>query len=263
MRVERRGGELRGAGVNLAEHIRNDEYLSERFSPKRGDLTYLHLADLRLALEAVRTDREIHMLDYGCGGSPYRPLFPNAIYKRADYLQSGNGSLDYVLTNDSRVGELDQTFDFVLSTQVLEHVSAPNVYLAECFRLLKPGGTLYITTHGTYPDHACPYDFYRWTTDGLSRDLVAAGFTICRAEKLTTGPRAALFHCDCQIANLWTMRRTLLAREMSVFRRCYIRLRPWLHKTCDDYFPDNRVVRDHLDQHPLYIVAACLASKRA
>jgi SAM-dependent methyltransferase len=204
--------------VNLAEHIRGNEYLRERLNPRGGDFTYLHLADLRLALEIVRTDRAINILDYGCGGSPYRSLFPNAMYKRADYL-------------------------------------------TECFRLLKPGGSLYITTHGTYPDHACPYDFYRWTTDGLTRDLVSAGFAVSRIEKLTTGPRAALFHWDCQIDNLRTDRRTLVAHGISALKWAYVRLRPWLHKTCDEYFPCNRVVTHDLEHHSLYIVAACLAQK--
>ncbi len=154
-----------------------------------------------------------------------------------------------MLSEDSRVKEADNAFDFILSTQVLEHVSSPAIYLAECFRLLKPGGKLYITTHGTYPDHACPYDFYRWTTDGLTRDLVAAGFAVSRTEKLTTGPRAALFHCDCQIHNLRTDRRTLVAHGMSAFRWAYVRLRPWLHKTCDDYFPNNRIVTHDLEHH--------------
>jgi SAM-dependent methyltransferase len=247
--------------VNLAEHIRNNEYLRERLYPQEGDFTYLHLADLRLALEAVRTDLPITILDYGCGGSPYRSLFPNAIYKRADHLQDGVDSLDYVLSEDSRVKESDNAFDFILSTQVLEHVGSPAIYLAECFRLLKRGGTLYITTHGTYPDHACPYDFYRWTTDGLTRDLVAAGFAVSRTEKLTTGPRAALFHCDCQIDHLRTDRGTLVAHGMSALRWAYVRLRPWLHKTCDDYFPNNRIVMHNLEHHSLYIVAACLAQK--
>ena len=214
-----------------------------------------------MALEAVRTDLPITILDYGCGASPYRSLFPNSIYKRADYLQGGVDRLDYVLSEDSRVQESDNAFDFILSTQVLEHVGAPAIYLGECFRLLKPGGTLYITTHGTYPDHACPYDFYRWTTDGLTRDLVAAGFAVCRAEKLTTGPRAALFHCDCQIHNLRTDRRTLVAHGISALRWTFARSRPWLHKTCDNYFPDNRIVMHNLEHHPLYIVAACLAQK--
>jgi SAM-dependent methyltransferase len=247
--------------VSLGGHIRNNEYLRERLYPKEEDLTYLHLADLRLALEAVRTDLPITILDYGCGGSPYRSLFPNAFYKRADYLQDHGDSLDYVLFEDSRVKESDNAFDFILSTQVLEHVGSPAIYLAECFRLLKPGGTLYITTHGTYPDHACPHDFYRWTTDGLTRDLVTAGFAVSRAEKLTTGPRAVLFHCDCQIDNLRTSRRTLVAHSISALRWAYVRLRRWLHKTCDDYFPDNRIVSQDLEHHRLYIVAACLAQK--
>jgi SAM-dependent methyltransferase len=247
--------------VNLGENIRNDEYLRERLSPQEGDFTYLHLADLRLALEAVRTDLPITVLDYGCGGSPYRSLFPNSIYKRADYLEGNLDSLDYVLSEDSRVNESDNAFDFILSTQVLEHVASPAIYLAECYRLLKPGGTLYITTHGTYPDHPCPYDYYRWTTDGLARDLVAAGFAVSRTEKLTTGPRAALFHCDCQIDSLRTNRQTFVAHGMSALRWAFLRLRPWLHKTCDNYFPDNRIVTHDLRHHSLYIVAACLSQK--
>ena len=131
--------------MNPGEHIRQNAYVEERLHPKRGRLDYLPLADLRLALETFRTDRAITILDYGCGGSPYRSLFPNAIYKRADYLQDGVDRLDYVLSEDSRVKEADNKFDFILSTQVLEHVGSPTIYLAECFRLLKPGGTLYIT----------------------------------------------------------------------------------------------------------------------
>ena len=176
--------------MNPGEHIRQNAYVEERLHPKRGRLDYLPLADLRMALEAFRTDRAITILDYGCGGSTYRSLFPNAIYKRADYLQDGVNRLDYVLSEDSRVKEADNKFDFILSTQVLEHVGSPTIYLAECFRLLKSGGTLYITTHGTFPDHACPYDFYRWTTDGLTRDIRCSGFCSLPSREADNRPKS-------------------------------------------------------------------------
>jgi SAM-dependent methyltransferase len=42
------------------------------------------------------------------------------------------------------------TFDAVISTDVVEHVFLPRLFAANCFRLLKPGGTIVISTpyHG-------------------------------------------------------------------------------------------------------------------
>src|SRR5262249_6192357 len=134
--------------------------------------------------------------DYGSGGSPYRSLFPRADYRRADFLQADSDQLDYVLDAYSRVQQESQTFDLILSTQVAEHVTHPAVYFAECLRLPQPGRRLYCMTHGTFEDHGVPYDFQRWTADGLARDITKAGFDIIRLEKLTTGPRALLFQID-------------------------------------------------------------------
>jgi len=43
----------------------------------------------------------------------------------------------------------DESFDTVLSSGVLEHVADPDASLDELRRVLKPGGKLLITTHGT------------------------------------------------------------------------------------------------------------------
>jgi 2-polyprenyl-3-methyl-5-hydroxy-6-metoxy-1,4-benzoquinol methylase len=40
-------------------------------------------------------------------------------------------------------------FDVVCSFQVLDHVPDPNVFVEECFRVLKPGGILLFITHNT------------------------------------------------------------------------------------------------------------------
>src|SRR5262249_48561646 len=127
----------------------------------------------------------------GCGGSPYRSLFPNAEYLRADF--TGVFDLDYVIGEHSKIDEADEIFDLILSTQVTEHVEDAPSYFAESYRLLKRGGRFVCTTHGTYPDHACPYDFQRWTADGLKRDIAAAGFTVTQGIKLTTNGRAMMF----------------------------------------------------------------------
>ena len=68
--------------------------------------------------------------------------------------------------------------DIVLSSQVLEHVPSPQDYLREAHRVLKPAGTLLLSTHGYWMYHPDPTDFWRWTRDGLVRQIEAAGFTV-------------------------------------------------------------------------------------
>jgi SAM-dependent methyltransferase len=171
--------------------IQNEDYTQKRLNPSRGDADYIHLVDLLRALSSHETSKNLTMLDFGCGGSPYRSLFPNADYRRADF--DAMADLNYVIGCNSRVDERDQTFDLILSTQVAEHVTSATDYFAECHRLLKPGGRLICTTHGIYPDHGCPYDFQRWTADGLKRDLETAGFSVAEMKKLTTNARALMY----------------------------------------------------------------------
>jgi len=155
-------------------------------------LAYLHLSDLFLALKATLSGCEGKLLDFGCGGSPYRSLFPGSIYHRAD-IGSDLENIDFVIESDGSVGAPSGLYDIVLSTQVLEHVPDANLYLKEAFRVLKPGGRILLSTHGAFFDHGCPYDFHRWTVDGLALELQKAGFKIEKMQKLTLGPRAVFF----------------------------------------------------------------------
>lgn len=114
------------------------------------------------------------VLDYGCAERPYRALFPRDVeYVGADL--AGNPLADLALNADGTVPLDDCQFDLVLSTQVLEHVLDPALYVAECRRLLKPGGRLVITTHGLMHYHPDPGDYWRWTCAGLERLLSEAG----------------------------------------------------------------------------------------
>ena len=62
-------------------------------------------------------------------------------------------------------------------------------YLGECRRVLRPGGWLLLSTHGTWLYHPHPTDFRRWTADGLVREIEAHGFTVERITGLI-GPLA-------------------------------------------------------------------------
>lgn len=128
-------------------------------------------------LARVNSIGPARVLDYGCALRPYRGLFGSGVtYVGADL--KGNALADIVLKPDGSVPEPDHSFDLVLSTQVLEHVSDPAGYLLECFRVLRPGGSLVLTTHGLMYWHPDPHDFWRWTPEGLVKLVAEAGFAV-------------------------------------------------------------------------------------
>jgi SAM-dependent methyltransferase len=196
-----------------------------RLHPDLGHRDYLILSDLLAWIQAVIPVTAGPVLDFGCGDSPYWPLFAGRPYARAD-LAGGNG-LDFTIADDESIAAPDGSYQTILSTQVLEHVDLYREYLQECHRLLAPAGKLLITTHGLFEEHGHPRDFHRWTLTGLGRDLERGGFVVERADKLTVGPRALLYLMGSQIWRTNVSRKSLLGLGVSLLRR-FILARPAL-----------------------------------
>jgi SAM-dependent methyltransferase len=241
------------------------EYVRQRINPLPGDCFYLVLSDLLLALQNLLPTGLTRVLDYGCGGSPYRPLLNGCTYHRADL---DGEDLDYQYGLDSRLPVGDGAYDFVLSTQVLEHVREPAVYLRECYRILRPQGRLLLTTHGTFEDHACPYDYWRWTGFGLQGLLEENGFKLQSGLKITTGPRAVLFLAERVSGRLVVAPGNLRHRSSQLALRLMRhfgtpQLRAFgarrLHEMADQKFAKNRIVKVEEFGHDIYIGLAMLA----
>jgi SAM-dependent methyltransferase len=243
------------------------EYIRKRLDPRPGDPEYLHLSDLLLAVKELIPENVDRVLDFGCGGSPYRSLFGSCVYHRADLVGSAP-DLDFEYGLDSLLSASSFDYDCVLSSQVLEHVGSPSVYLQECFRVLKPGGRLILSTHGLFEDHACPYDYWRWTAYGLRKLMEEAGFEVERVKKLTTGPRAAVFLVERERDRLRFNRIAFGSRVglysmmfnygARFFRRAGFRR---LHLACDANLPQHRVVDDDEEGHNMYVAVAVLAQR--
>jgi ubiquinone/menaquinone biosynthesis C-methylase UbiE len=138
---------------------------------------YLHRF-LERAAQTVEAGQLV--LDAGAGRAPYRDLFAHTRYETADFLAVKGKKYvtpDYVC-DLAEIPVKDARFDHVLLTQVLEHIPEPARVVAELSRVLKPGGTLWLTAPLFYAEHERPYDFFRYTQFGLRHLLESERFEV-------------------------------------------------------------------------------------
>lgn len=119
-----------------------------------------------------------NILDYGCGVRPYEHLFKGHIEKYTGVDVGDNANAELNIVPGQKLPFNDKEFGVVLSSQVLEHVENVDQYMGECNRVLKTGGFLLLSTHGTWQYHASPYDYNRWTSIGLKVLLEKYGFEV-------------------------------------------------------------------------------------
>ena len=162
----------------------------ERAKPRPWQTDWIMLRGLR---RLVSEETKAHLragqslVDMGCGDMPYRQIIEESgvRYQGADLGDQADLNIDAA----GKVNLPSQTADAVLSVQVLEHVLDLNAYCDEIRRLLRPGGTLFLSTHGTWLYHPHPEDHRRWMRTGLAADLESRGFKIEQMEALI-GPLA-------------------------------------------------------------------------
>ena len=69
-------------------------------------------------------------------------------------------------------------FDLVLSCSIYEHLARPWIVTNEIAKILRPGGWLFIQTHHSFPLHAYPNDYFRFSADGLKVFVEDAGLAV-------------------------------------------------------------------------------------
>ena len=61
----------------------------------------------------------------------------------------------------------EKSFDVIISCSTFEHLKYPTIAAHELMKVLKLKGLLFIQTHQTFPLHAYPVDFFRFSTEAL------------------------------------------------------------------------------------------------
>lgn len=127
------------------------------------------------------------MLDLGCGTRPYRsiyqPYFEKTIGAELPETPFPQEGIDIFCTATS-VPLPDESVDFILCTEVLHDLPEPDLFFNEVRRLLKPGGTLFLTSPFVVPIVDGLFDHYRYTEHGLRYRIHKAGLTIDRIDSV-------------------------------------------------------------------------------
>jgi len=154
---------------------------NRRAQPRIWDLDWHVLKRQREAILGLLANPGLELagasvLDFGCGSRPYEQWFTaaGARYQGADI----DGAHEVSVRNDGSLAAADAAFEMVTSFQVLEHVWDVGTYLREARRVLKPGGWLLLSTHGSWFYHPHPGDYRRWTGEGLRREIEAHDFSL-------------------------------------------------------------------------------------
>lgn len=126
-----------------------------------------------LATYAAPAPPQGRVLDVGCGRQPFRQILEAIGYSYIgmDTQQNPEGTADVICPIDEPLPvELTGrgSFDFILCTEVMEHVADWDVAFKNLVSLLTQGGRLLITCPYFYHLHEEPYDFWRPTLHALN-----------------------------------------------------------------------------------------------
>jgi len=120
------------------------------------------------------------LLDGGAGNCKYPKFFP----------QARTIALDLAYRRRRRYGEIDLaadlyaipfrdgTFDAVINIEVLEHLREPAKALEKMFRVLRPGGRLFLVAPQGWEEHGAPHDYFRFSQFGLRYLLERIGYKV-------------------------------------------------------------------------------------
>jgi 2-polyprenyl-3-methyl-5-hydroxy-6-metoxy-1,4-benzoquinol methylase len=156
--------------MERSENLRRNEYAPN--CPEEEFIVPLLKHEIEYRINKIFKQKPIkNVLDIGCGSQPFRHLMESygAKYWGLDINEKQH--VDFVAEIDKELNTdviNSGPYDFILCTEVLEHVSNWDDTFSNFYKLLNDGGMILITTPHFYPLHEVPYDFWRPTIYSFS-----------------------------------------------------------------------------------------------
>ena len=141
------------------------------------------------------------LLDAGCGAQPYRNMFRCEEYVGMEMSERFKPDILGDVRHMDAIGS--ESFDSVLSNQVLEPVDDVEAAVAEMHRVLKPGGCLCVSVPFIGRLHGMPHDYWRFSISGVRHLLEKHGFEVAFIE-----PMGGFLTTMCYLWNFHLYERT-------------------------------------------------------
>ncbi|WP_395019646.1 class I SAM-dependent methyltransferase [Dongia sp.] len=121
------------------------------------------------------------VIDVGCGSAPLYAMYRKHASSVTcidwdNSLHNLSFCDSYVDLNRAWDGVPSDSFDTVISTDVMEHLHSPETFFSEAARVLAPGGKFILSLPFLYWIHEAPHDYLRHTEFSLRR--------LCRLNRL-------------------------------------------------------------------------------
>jgi len=140
-----------------------------------------HIASLQIPAYAKVISKYSRgsLLDCGAGNVPFYGVYKDLV---SDITCTDWGSSHHDLQHIDREVDLskklpfdDSTVDTILLTDVLEHLSNPQLLLSESERILRKSGHVLIFVPFLYWIHEQPFDYFRYTKYALTNLIESSG----------------------------------------------------------------------------------------
>ncbi|MDY0016728.1 MAG: methyltransferase domain-containing protein [Candidatus Delongbacteria bacterium] len=117
------------------------------------------------------------ILNAGSGNRDISSIVEGELFNLDLPMGSHNSNI-HIKSTLEKIPVTNEFFDVIICNAVLEHVENVNLVMDEFFRVLKPGGYLYICIPFMQPVHNDPKDYRRYTSDGLIQLLEKYNFSV-------------------------------------------------------------------------------------
>jgi ubiquinone/menaquinone biosynthesis C-methylase UbiE len=191
----------------IAQHRSTDIFL------RSGEVSAQRIREM-LKRNGVELERLNAILDFGCGvgrvirqwktlrgpevyGTDYNPALIEWCQKHLPFAHFQCNTLAAKLSYE------DKKFDFIYALSVFTHLSEEfaQAWLKELCRVLKPGGYLYVTTHGAH---------YFATRTPEEQAKLARGELVIIAADHAGSNACAVFHPQAYVRENWTGQFTVV-----------------------------------------------------
>ena len=142
------------------------------------------------------------MLEIGGRLNPRQSDFPEFDYHALDLEDAPGAGVKVAVGDITNCPHIpDESYDFIFSLDVFEHIDKPWLAAKEIQRLLKPGGVTMHSTLFSWRYHPCPIDYWRYSAAGLKSlfdglECLHAEFDYSERRRDLRGRDGNLVECD-------------------------------------------------------------------